>query len=369
MQVRDTVINPILKALGWDVQDPEKVRTEFEVEKGKDGSADYALLRKNAPIVFIEAKKIGGIKEPKKPGDKDDREQLFNYYRADRRPRFLILTDGRRWDFYLARLDEEAFDEMLFHRMELTSEDEISGHASDFKRYLDRNRVINYKSLKVAEDVYEKKLEKKKIGNAIPDVWRELLDTPNQALRDLLVREVRSKFENEHKPKPNLADTREEVDSFLRDLRFNTMSAPSRSKSRRSTTPSPSQSKKSASIPSQSAVGKKSKLVGFSLEKESVNTSSARETLAEILKKLQDRDPGFMDRLAKETVGRKRRLVARDRNDLYDDPKFVERSSLDLGNGWWVGHHLSTRNIKKKIETACEVAGVKFGSQLKLIER
>ena len=76
-----------------------------------------------------------------------------------------------------------------------------------------------------------------------------------------------------------------------------------------------------------------------------------------------------MDHLANETVGTKNRLVAQNRKDLYTDSKFVEKSSLNLRNGWWLGHHLSTKDIQKKIETACEVAGVKFGSQLKLIER
>ena len=70
MQVRDTVINPILKALSWDVENPENVRTEYEVLRGKKGSADYALLREKVPVVLIEAKKLGGIKEAKKPGTK-----------------------------------------------------------------------------------------------------------------------------------------------------------------------------------------------------------------------------------------------------------------------------------------------------------
>ena len=41
---------------------------------------------------------------------------------------------------------------------------------------------------------------------------------------------------------------------------------------------------------------------------------------------------------------------------------------MDLGNGWWLGHNLSTGAIRKKIQVACEIAGVTFGSQLKLIE-
>ena len=65
-----------------------------------------------------------------------------------------------------------------------------------------------------------------------------------------------------------------------------------------------------------------------------------------------------------------RRLVARNSNDLYyQKPDLVRAASLDLGNGWWLGTNLSTADIQKKIKIACEVAGIKFGSQLTLIER
>ena len=119
----------------------------------------------------------------------------------------------------------------------------------------------------------------------------------------------------------------------------------------------------------QSKADMRSKLVGFILDNERFETGSAKDTLAGILKSSKNRDPDFLERLAEKAVGRKNRLVARNPNDLYADPKRVEKSSLDLGNGWWLGHNLSTANIQKKIKTACEVAGMKFGTQLKLIER
>ena len=65
----------------------------------------------------------------------------------------------------------------------------------------------------------------------------------------------------------------------------------------------------------------------------------------------------------------KRRLVARNRDDLYTDPKLVRKASRNLGNGWWLATNNPTASKRKYIQTACEVAGVKFGSQLRLIER
>ena len=111
------------------------------------------------------------------------------------------------------------------------------------------------------------------------------------------------------------------------------------------------------------------KIIGFILNNNQVETGASYRTLGEVLKAFDKLDPEFMERLASQTSGRTRRLVARKRNDLYTDrPDFAEKASMNLGNGWWLGHNLSTGDIRKRIITACEIAGVKFGSQLKLIE-
>ena len=55
------------------------------------------------------------------------------------------------------------------------------------------------------------------------------------------------------------------------------------------------------------------------------------------------------------------------RGDLYDK-SHLEQYSVDLGNGWWMGTNLSSNDIRKHIVTACRVSGIRFGSQLTLIE-
>ena len=59
MRTRYAVIDPILKALGWDLDDPSQVRVEHEVKVlGKMRRVDYALLSKGKPVVLVEAKKL-----------------------------------------------------------------------------------------------------------------------------------------------------------------------------------------------------------------------------------------------------------------------------------------------------------------------
>ncbi len=359
------IIESILSKLGWDIHHKNDVEKEYVTKRntekrGKDSSVDYALKSSyQAPEVFIEAKKIG------KADDKAE-EQLFEYA-ANEKVLFLVLTDGQTWTFYagdkIGRRDDKPVDRLICRvKLDSNEQEQIKEYASSLSAYLRKDRIVTKKTAEnKAKKQYDNNMNLKRACEAIPVAWQQLAETSNTTLCNLLAKGVK----NQCGTKPKLED----IEAFLKGLRPGSAPTTPHRRASQSATTLPFQSSKSASIPSQSAVGKKSKLVGFSLDKESFNTSSAKETLAEILKKLQDRDPGFMDRLAKETVGRKRRLVARDRNDLYDDPKFVKQSSLDLQNGWWLGHHLSTAQVQRYIKTACEVAGVKYGTQLTLIER
>ena len=93
------LIDPLLRALGWDVFDPEVVAPEYKVA---GGWADYALLRTDGkPAAILEAKKLGEALSP-------HRMQMLNYAnafrdrlrRADRRQptgSFTESSSGLSW--------------------------------------------------------------------------------------------------------------------------------------------------------------------------------------------------------------------------------------------------------------------------------
>ena len=96
--VQVKVVRPILRSLGWDDADSSHMRAEFRIDKRK---VDEALLDEfGNPVVFIEAKKQGHLKDSARH-DKAMR-QLFRYARHREVP-ILLLTDGEMWDFYLRR--------------------------------------------------------------------------------------------------------------------------------------------------------------------------------------------------------------------------------------------------------------------------
>lgn len=84
---RYTLIDPLLRALGWSTDDPEQVRPEFSTEVGRP---DYALLVGGKPHIFVGAKSLGKA---------EDLNKLATYSVNQGVPYF-VSTDGSRWEIY-----------------------------------------------------------------------------------------------------------------------------------------------------------------------------------------------------------------------------------------------------------------------------
>ncbi len=89
-QTRLSLIDPLLRALGWNTADPAMVRPEYVVGGRR---ADYALLNaQGGVVVFLEAKNLG--------------ESLANHrsqvaaYASELGIRYPALTNGSEWEVY-----------------------------------------------------------------------------------------------------------------------------------------------------------------------------------------------------------------------------------------------------------------------------
>lgn len=85
MLTRYVLIDPFLRALGWDTEDPEQVRPEYQ-------RADYALVHDGKVRLTIEAKKLD-------TNLSEGLTQSITYCIQDGIPYFAV-TDGRRWEVY-----------------------------------------------------------------------------------------------------------------------------------------------------------------------------------------------------------------------------------------------------------------------------
>ena len=342
-KIKKSAIEPILRQLGWDDEEPSEVEVEFSIPTGK---VDYALHGVGQkPFVFVEAKRLGNA-------DEKGIEQVFGYAAHQGIP-FLILTDGNIWDFYLSMTDGVPA-ERRFYRVELQRDDKIADYSRFFEKFLRKDRVALPETRLEAEQLRAGGLQREEARRAIPRVWITLLTTPDESLCSLIADAV----EGECGTQPELDD----VEAFLRewspDSPAPSFPEPPSRRGRTQTT--------STVTHSQTVSG--GKIVGFFLDGERVNTGIGNRTLAEIIKAFDHRDSGFMGRFAARTAGRTRRLVHQTREGLYDQVHLRDYA-IDLGNGWWLGTNLGTAAIRKNIRIACSVANVELGSQLILIER
>ena len=104
IRTRQVLIDPLLKALGWDVTDPDSVALEYKVG---GGFADYALLADGKPVTVIEAKKLNESLE-------SHMMQLLNYAVSEG-IKYMILTDGDKWLMYDVFKQVPNHDKLVMH--------------------------------------------------------------------------------------------------------------------------------------------------------------------------------------------------------------------------------------------------------------
>ncbi|MXY21035.1 MAG: hypothetical protein F4Y49_06830 [Dehalococcoidia bacterium] len=87
---RYALIDPLLRELGWDTEDPDMVIPEY---RSGNGRADYALMNDGSPAMMVEAKSLGT------PLQDSVLAQGINYCLMEGTSYFSV-TDGRLWEIY-----------------------------------------------------------------------------------------------------------------------------------------------------------------------------------------------------------------------------------------------------------------------------
>ncbi len=89
---RYALIDPLLRELGWDTEDPDVVVPEYRVQNNQ--IADYVLYQDGDPAIVIESKKLA---EPLRGGKALDQGILYCAYTG---AGYFLLTDGNSWEVY-----------------------------------------------------------------------------------------------------------------------------------------------------------------------------------------------------------------------------------------------------------------------------
>lgn len=103
---RTIFVDPLLKALGWDVREPDEVQLEYPTIDGK--SVDYAPKINRKPVLFVEAKQLN---DPLT--DIKSVTQVVGYA-ANAGVEWCILTNGATYKVYRSTEKAKAPDKLLF---------------------------------------------------------------------------------------------------------------------------------------------------------------------------------------------------------------------------------------------------------------
>ncbi|RMD63603.1 hypothetical protein D6833_05460 [Candidatus Parcubacteria bacterium] len=105
-QTRTTLIDPVLRALDWDVEDPDIVELEYPTVDGK--AVDYALKLNRKPVLLVEAK---AMQDPL-----DDVKAVTQVvgYAANDGIGWCVLTNGVCYKVYSVKEQAAAPEKLLF---------------------------------------------------------------------------------------------------------------------------------------------------------------------------------------------------------------------------------------------------------------
>ena len=320
--IKQSVVLRILHELQWNVYDPKIVWPEFNV----NGShVDFALCdAQHKPLIFIEVKQA--------PTFKNGEDQLMMGYAFKHGVPIAILTDGRRWSFYLPS-GEGSFEDRRFYHLDLL-ERSLSEVESRFQRYLAFDAVRLGAAKKAAMADHQDATRKKVVEAAMPACWQEAIKEADAVLVAALIEKVETA--TGYRPQEN------EAADFLRQIsggatpKVAKQAPPAENKNAASSAALPDKAKSVASGENWYAINGQEKL----------RSKKAIDITVAAMKELAKLNPQILEKIAAKASQKgsrkviKRRILAKTREELYDNPK-MWKCALEIVPGWWLGTNYS----------------------------
>jgi hypothetical protein len=272
-------------------------------------------------------------------------KQLFEYAFYVGIP-MAVLTDGQEWHFFLPG-EQGAYQERRVYKLDILERDTAES-AKRLVRYLSYDAVCSGKAIEAAKRDYQNVTRQREIKANLPIAFAKLIQEQDEALIEILADRVENLCG--YKPEPDV------VADFLSKGVPTNVGAFASAELR----PSPS---KSTMVTPQAQPS-----YGFTLLGRHYPAKNPTAVYYGVFEELSKRDPTFLPRFAAlPKHGKKRRYVAQTKEELYPGRlDLVESHSHQLSSGWWIGTNYSTGTKEKIIRLACEVAGVTFGTDLRV---
>ena len=144
--IKHFVVLPILRDLEWNCDNLENLEV-FPDKITESGTVDYALQHDGKSRVFIVVKRW-----PTGSGS-DELYDETALYASQEEVDFVVLTNGKTWDFYLPNLPDVPWETRRFCSIDLDNENEA---VSDFQKYLSKPHVLDASAREAAEAIVKK---------------------------------------------------------------------------------------------------------------------------------------------------------------------------------------------------------------------
>ena len=332
----------LLNGLGWPTWTTTVVVPEFSLQGRR---VDFALCHPaGKPAVFVEVKQFGIT-------DGAER-QLFEYAFHVGVP-LAILTNGREWSFFVPG-EQGDYGERRVYKLDLV-ERELDECVNRLKRYLSYPDVCSGLAIENARLDYRAVSRGREIRLKLPEAWRQLL-VEDEFVAELLAERVEA-----------LCGYKPVLDTVVEFLRAHATSGAPPGAGPARAAPAPAQPQRLMTTALADVASSRNE-IGFELRGRWTAVRNGRELLIRVFEMLDRTDPTFCERFgAMATHGRSRRYLAQRREDLYPGrPDLAADHSHQLKPGWWLGTNHSHAAVRKIISMARGVAGLKFGTDLRV---
>ncbi len=342
--VREQIVMPVLRYLGWITTDPNTVSLEYSVNnrRSETRKIDYALFAQQhseAPNLIIEVKAVGKV-------DADD--QLFEYAFITG-VALAILTDGKEWRVYLP-MSHGSMQERLVRTIDLLHSDVVETSEA-LRQFMSFENISSGKSFEFATQISKEKKNQELAKSKISEAWTNLTTGEDARIVDLIIEET-SRLSG---IPPRLQD----VEKFLTCMTSQPDPVDANLRSKDSAKRRSNVFKKAhlqVNLKSTDKTKSRENKVTYWLfnEKHEVNhlTAAYREIMNELVRHVPQ------DRLQQI------KFIYRDKMDITQSHrKRAER----LSNGMYIHTYTDSKKKLKQLETTCKAASIDFGTKSGLL--
>ncbi len=160
--VRDQIVNPILRNLEWNPENPEEVQPNVSTE---EGVPDYSLIKNGKKILFVEAKKLSVDIE-----QKEVIRQLAKYSFSEG-TKYGVLTNGAVWVLIRSFEEGTTLTERIVWKTDLENE--------ELPAIIRKITTISKTNIEHIE-VLVKKVQ------ILDEIWQSLLEEPEEMIKGLM---------------------------------------------------------------------------------------------------------------------------------------------------------------------------------------